>query len=121
MAAPADIAKAFTAHFYQTFDANRPALANLYQEGSMLTFEGTQFGGTAAIMEKLANLPFNQCLHTIVTQDAQPTHAGILVFVSGEIRIEGEEHMMKFSEVFHLMPANGSYYILNDMFRLNLS
>ncbi|KAF2292903.1 hypothetical protein GH714_029722 [Hevea brasiliensis] len=37
---PDAVAKAFVEHYYTTFDANRAGLANLYQDGSMLTFEG---------------------------------------------------------------------------------
>ncbi|CAI9758525.1 unnamed protein product [Fraxinus pennsylvanica] len=37
---PNAVAKAFVEHYYSTFDANRAWLSNLYQEGSMLTFEG---------------------------------------------------------------------------------
>ena len=44
---------------------------------------------------------------------------GIVVFVSGQLLVEGETHPLKFSQVFHLLPANGSYFVLNDMFRLN--
>jgi hypothetical protein len=35
-----EIAKAFTAHYYQCFDSNREALSGLYRENSTLTFEG---------------------------------------------------------------------------------
>ena len=36
---PALCAQAFTDHYYNTFDTNRQALASLYQEQSLLTFE----------------------------------------------------------------------------------
>ncbi|KAK9062770.1 hypothetical protein SSX86_019960 [Deinandra increscens subsp. villosa] len=37
---PDAVAKPFVEHYYSTFDTNRATLANLYQESSMLTFEG---------------------------------------------------------------------------------
>eukprot|EP00898_Chlorokybus_atmophyticus_P006005 jgi/Chlat1/6405/Chrsp45S00459 len=104
------IAKAFVEHYYSTFDGNRPNLQALYQEHSMLTFEGEKFQGPAAIAAKLTGLPFKQSRHTISTIDSQPSgpQGGLLVFVSGNLL------------VFHLMPAQGgSYFVFNDMFRLN--
>lgn len=35
--------------FYSTFDTARPNLAGLYQDQSMLTFEGQKFQGTQAV------------------------------------------------------------------------
>ena len=32
---------------------------------------------------------------------------------------EGETRPCKFSQVFHLMPAGASWFVFNDMFRLN--
>jgi hypothetical protein len=42
-------AKAFTDHYYATFDTARANLSGLYQEQSMLTFEGQKFLGTQAV------------------------------------------------------------------------
>ena len=41
--------QAFTDHYYQTFDTNRPTLAGLYQDQSMLTFEGQKYQGTQLV------------------------------------------------------------------------
>ncbi|KQJ99134.1 nuclear transport factor 2 [Brachypodium distachyon] len=118
---PDAVAKAFVQHYYQTFDANRGALVGLYQDGSMLTFEGDKFLGSAAIAGKLGSLPFQQCHHKIDTVDCQPSgpQGGVLVFVSGAITTGPGEHPLKFSQMFHLLPAGGSFYVQNDMFRLN--
>ncbi|KAK3443353.1 hypothetical protein EUGRSUZ_B03507 [Eucalyptus grandis] len=106
---PDAVAKAFVEHYYSTFDANRGGLANLYQEGSMLTFEGQKIQGSQSIVSKLTSLPFQQCQHSITTVDCQP---------SGPLA--GEQHALKFSQLFHLMPTpQGSFYVLNDIFRLN--
>ncbi|KAL5223330.1 hypothetical protein ABZP36_028043 [Zizania latifolia] len=118
---PDAVAKAFVEHYYRTFDSNRPALVSLYQDGSMLTFEGQKFLGPAAIAGKLGSLPFAQCQHDIATVDCQPSgpQGGMLVFVSGSLRTGPEEHPLKFSQMFQLLPAGGSFYVQNDMFRLN--
>lgn len=95
------VAKAFVGHYYSTFDSNRPALANLYQEGSMLTFEGQKIQGAHNIVAKLTSLPFQHCQHAISTVDSQPSgvNAGTLVFVSGNLSLAGENHSLKFSQV----------------------
>ncbi|MBA0849577.1 hypothetical protein Goshw_017640 [Gossypium schwendimanii] len=97
---PDAVAKAFVDHYYSTFDANRAGLANLYQEGSMLTFEGQKIQGSQSIVAKLTSLPFQQCKHNITTVDCQPSGAGgVLVFVSGTLQLAGEQHALKFSQV----------------------
>ncbi|KAG2714900.1 hypothetical protein I3843_03G052700 [Carya illinoinensis] len=121
---PDDVAKAFVEHYYSTFDSNRAALANLYQDGSMLTFEGQKIQGAQNIVAKLTSLPFQQCKHAITTVDCQPSGpaGGMLVFVSGHLQLVGEQHALKFSQMFHLIPTpQGSFYVLNDIFRLNYS
>jgi hypothetical protein len=47
------ISKQFTEFYYSTFDSDRSALANLYRDHSMLTFEGQPTQGGSAIVEKL--------------------------------------------------------------------
>ncbi|URE12645.1 Nuclear transport factor 2 (NTF2) domain [Musa troglodytarum] len=54
---PDAVAKAFVEHYYRTFDGNRAALGGLYQDASMLTFEGDKIQGTAAIVAKLTSSP----------------------------------------------------------------
>ncbi|XP_042018292.1 nuclear transport factor 2B-like [Salvia splendens] len=119
---PDSVSKAFVEHYYSTFDSNRSGLANLYQDGSMLTFEGQKIMGSANIVAKLTGLPFQQCQHQISTVDCQPSGpaGGMVVFVSGNLQLAGEQHVLKFSQMFHLMPTpQGSFYVLNDIFRLN--
>uniref|UniRef100_A0A7C8ZTQ1 NTF2 domain-containing protein n=2 Tax=Opuntia streptacantha TaxID=393608 RepID=A0A7C8ZTQ1_OPUST len=118
---PDAVAKAFVEHYYTTFDANRGALVGLYQDSSMLTFEGQKIQGAQNIAAKLNSLPFQQCQHSITTVDCQPSGTGgMLVFVSGNLQLAGEQHALKFSQMFHLMPTpQGSFYVQNDIFRLN--
>lgn len=54
-----EVAKAFVEHYYSTFDTNRAGLGNLYQEGSMLTFEGIKTQGSQNIVTKLTSLPLS--------------------------------------------------------------
>lgn len=98
---PDAVAKAFVDHYYSTFDTNRAGLASLYQDASMLTFEGQKFLGAQNITAKLTSLPFQQCQHHITTVDCQPSGpaGGMVVFVSGNLQLAGEQHALKFSQV----------------------
>uniref|UniRef100_A0A3Q7F190 NTF2 domain-containing protein n=1 Tax=Solanum lycopersicum TaxID=4081 RepID=A0A3Q7F190_SOLLC len=157
---PDAVAKAFVDYYYTTFDTNRAGLASVYQESSVLSFEGQKYQGTQSISGKLTGLPFQQCKHQINTVDCQPSGAagGMLVFVSGNLSLPGEQHTLKFRKwdymrfsnlnkaggvlffscyylkgqtrfyglknqwfnMFHLIPTQGgSFYVQNDIFRLN--
>lgn len=61
---------------------------NLYQDASMLTFEGQKFMGTQAIVGKLSSLAFGACKIHISSKDFQPSVSnGIMVFVTGNIQV----------------------------------
>ena len=118
----AAIGTAFTTHYYQTFDSQRVNLQSLYQQESLLTFEGEQHAGMQAIMTKLTTLNFQTVAHKVTTCDSQPSPGGgILVMVTGDLAVDGNTTTpLKFAQSFHLMPTqSGSWYIHNDMFRLN--
>ncbi|KAG4969346.1 hypothetical protein JHK85_035767 [Glycine max] len=86
---PDMLAKAIVEHYYSTFDTNQSSLANLHQEGSMLTFEGQKIQGVSSI-----------CHHSISTINCQPSgiNVSMLVFVSGNLQLVGEQHILKFNE-----------------------
>jgi hypothetical protein len=98
----------------------------------MLNFEHSasrpgQFKGSQSIVEKLVSLPFQRVQHQVVTIDTQPTpNGGVLVFVCGNLLIDNETQPQKFAQTFQLMPTDavglpaGSYFIFNDVFRLNV-
>ena len=115
---------AFVEHYYQSFDApgGRNNMGALYSEQSTMTWEGAPFRGAAEIGQKLASLPFTQCQHQISTCDCQASGVpgGIIVFVTGMLLLEGQEHPLKFAQVFHLVQnPQGGFFVLNDIFRLN--
>ncbi|POY70162.1 hypothetical protein BMF94_6745 [Rhodotorula taiwanensis] len=115
------IAKQFTDYYYSTFDSDRSQLAPLYRDHSMLSFEAQQFQGAASIVEKLVGLPFTTIKHQVATMDAQPAatdKASMIVLVTGQLITGEEQNALNFSQVFHLLPENGSYYVFNDLFRL---
>ncbi|KAF7731630.1 Nuclear transport factor 2 [Apophysomyces ossiformis] len=123
MADITNIAKQFVDYYYATFDADRSQLGPLYRDHSWLTFEGADpIGGAARIVEKLTSLPFGKVVHKVTTMDAQPSNpsvASILVTVTGALVVDDSPNPIMFSQTFHLIPEGSSYYVLNDIFRLN--
>ncbi|KAH9978498.1 hypothetical protein BJV74DRAFT_946916 [Russula compacta] len=116
------VAQQFTNFYYRAFDENRATLQPLYRESSMLTFEGTPIQGVRGIIEKLTSLPFQKVQHKVTTLDAQPSSpniASLIVSVTGLLVVDDSPNPLQFSQVFHLIPEGGSYYVLNDIFRLN--
>eukprot|EP01091_Cochliopodium_minus_P006096 TRINITY_DN15977_c0_g1_i1.p1 TRINITY_DN15977_c0_g1~~TRINITY_DN15977_c0_g1_i1.p1 ORF type:complete len:126 (+),score=31.16 TRINITY_DN15977_c0_g1_i1:20-397(+) len=117
------VSESFLEHYYKLFCSDKSQLAPLYQQNSMLTFEGEKFLGTEKIMEKFSNgLKFTKAQIRFSTKDSQPSPGnGVLIFVCGEILADGEENPLRFSQIFNLQPVankQGSYYINNDLFRL---
>jgi len=116
------IAKQFIDFYYATFASDRQNLFPLYRHQSMLTFEGTQTKGAEAIVEKLKSLPFQKVQHKVTTFDAQPSStevASLLVSVTGLLLVDDSENPLNFSQVFQLQPEGDSFYVFNDIFRLN--
>ncbi|KAI4295856.1 hypothetical protein L6164_035856 [Bauhinia variegata] len=116
------VGRSFVDHYYHLFDTERASLSTLYQPNSLMTFEGQKILGVDQISSKLNQLPFDQCRHVIATTDSQPSSfaGGIVVFVSGSLHLSGEEHQLRFSQMFHLVPTpQGSFFVQNDIFRLN--
>jgi hypothetical protein len=116
------IAKQFTDFYYTTFDSDRTNLQSLYRDVSMMTWEGTPIQGAASIAEKLTSLPFAKVAHKVVTLDAQPsspTVASLVVSVTGLLLVDDSPNQLQFSQVFQLIPDGASYYVFNDIFRLN--
>ncbi|XP_028124293.1 nuclear transport factor 2B [Camellia sinensis] len=115
------VGRSFVDHYYHLFDNDRSSLYSLYQPTSMFTFEGQLIQGVEDISNKLNQLPFDKCQHDISTIDSQPScTGGIMVFVSGSLRLSGEEHSLRFSQMFQLIPTmQGSFFVQNDIFRLN--
>lgn len=88
MTDPEAVGKAFLEHYYGLFANNRAALGSLYQDQSMLTFEGAKFQGQQAIVAKLTALPFQQVKVQPTSMDFQPSvSGGALIFVTGHILV----------------------------------
>eukprot|EP00906_Rhabdomonas_costata_P025312 RCo036219 len=114
-----EVGTAFVGHYYNTFDTNRAGLMALYRDNSLMTFEGAQIQGKQKIMEKLAGLTFQRVKHETQTIDCQPSiTGGIIVMVSGMLKTD-DDPPHRFSQVFHLVQEGSSFWVSNDVFRLN--
>ncbi|CEG68727.1 Putative Nuclear transport factor 2 [Rhizopus microsporus] len=115
------LASQFVNFYYETFDSNRSNLQGLYRDNSMLTFEGAPVQGAPAITEKLVSLPFQRVQHKITTIDVQPSgpNNSLIVTVSGLLVVDDSQNPLMFFQTFQLISENNSYYVLNDIFRLN--
>jgi len=117
------IGKSFVQQYYALMDdsAQRPNVANFYSEQkSLMSFEGQQMMGRTKIMEKIQSLTFQKIQHLITAIDTQPTFdGGVLVVVLGQLKTD-DDPPHTFNQVFVLKPANDSFYVEHDVFRLAL-
>ncbi|KAG7275304.1 hypothetical protein CRUP_018278 [Coryphaenoides rupestris] len=96
------IGSSFVQHYYQLFDTDRTQLGSIYIDASCLTWEGQQFQGKRAIVEKLSSLPFTKIAHSITAQDHQPTpDSCILSMVVGQLKAD-DDPIMGFHQSFIL-------------------
>ena len=96
------------------------------QDGSMLSFENEGYQGRDKIMAKLCNgVKFNKIQHQPKTLDCQPSgNGGLIVMVTGQLKLDAEKNGLLFSEVFHLKPTDKTlkqFWVHNCIFRLNTS
>ncbi|EGD72288.1 hypothetical protein PTSG_00309 [Salpingoeca rosetta] len=83
-----EIGRAFAEHYYNIFQTNREQLFTLYQDDSMLTFEGTPVQGQADIAKKFQALSFRSIQINCTAIDCQPRPDGtIFVAVIGQIQV----------------------------------
>ncbi|KAG5177623.1 hypothetical protein JKP88DRAFT_350626 [Tribonema minus] len=113
-----EVAKAFAQHFYQTFTANAQSLAPLYNDRSMLTFEGQASVGAQAIIQKyvsIGKLAFDQ--NTLDVQPSVDANA-ICIHITGKVKIDSN-NPIHYTQFFQLVASGPSqYYVHNDIFRL---
>lgn len=117
------IGESFIQQFYAMLDNNdtRLQVGNFYSEtNSLMTFEGTQLMGRAKIVEKFQSLTFQKIQHVITVVDAQPTFdGGVLVNVLGQLKTD-DDPPHTFNQTFVLKPANDTFFVEHDIFRLAL-
>ena len=120
---PNEVATQFVQHYYTIFDsgkANYGKLAPLYRPQSMLTWESNNVQGPEAIVKCLSEMRFEQVKHVVTSVSAQPSGVpnALLVSVNGQLQID-DGQALQFNQVWHLLQEGTSFWIHNDIFRLN--
>nr|CCC92179.1 putative nuclear transport factor 2 [Trypanosoma congolense IL3000] len=114
-----DVGTGFVSQYYEFFSKNRAQLAGVYRPSSLMTWVGEQLQGGESIMNRFANLSFDQALFKAEDVDCQPVlSGGVLVVVNGEVLLKDERHPLKFNDVFHLAQDGGQWFISNQVFRI---
>ena len=98
------IARAFTTHYYNCFDAEatRPTLATLYQPGSMLTFEGAKLQARRKVQEDSLRLGTqNLCLFLSGNTGRRRYRAEACELAVQVLPAQGEKEVSRFTSVSH--------------------
>ncbi|MFF3860050.1 nuclear transport factor 2 family protein [Streptomyces sp. NPDC002209] len=113
-------AKDFIDEYYRSL-SNRGFLEHIYRDASTMMWDGEQFDGRKAIVEKLTSLPFDKATHKIATLDVQqppPGSDALVTAVTGELRIDGHPPT-QFSQTFHLDKGdNGRIFVSSNVFQI---
>jgi len=112
--------------FYYTNAGSKEARAKnmpVYRAESRVTFEGKEGSGIDAIATIFKESKFAKLAHNVKTWDVQPSPAkGIILFITGDVKIDDNDNAVKFSHFFHLLPDPRNarnFWVSNEIFRLN--
>lgn len=120
------IATAFVSHYYQLLDQPNKAgiqgLTQLYKPQSMMTWEQQNLTGPEAIGKAFMGMSWTNVRHNVTATAAQPSGVpnALIVMVNGQMIIDTDQPM-NFSQVWHLLQENGSFWIHNDIFKLSFA
>ncbi|CUA75151.1 hypothetical protein RSOLAG22IIIB_01798 [Rhizoctonia solani] len=116
---PAQITDQLATFYYASLSGDRSQLANIYKDGSTLSWEGAQFQGPPAILEKIKAFP-EGVQFKVTTKDFQICGDKMLVLVTGQLITDPNAQPLHFSQSFVLAGDGvGGFYVANDIFRLN--
>eukprot|EP01084_Bolivina_argentea_P165604 287676_1 len=102
-----EIGRQFINTYYDLYRNDRTKLEIYYRDPSCLSFEGQGFQGTKNIMNKLRNLPIKSIEHDTKTLDVQPSGCGgLMLFITGDLKLDDIKNPVKFSHSFHIVPIN---------------
>lgn len=113
----------FVDHYYSKFSVGDfKSLMSLYGLQSTLSFQGKEAVGAINIINLLSSITStNKFSLKPTTMDCQNDGAGgILILCTGDLKTG--TMLNKFTQTFHLVKSptqNNSYFIQNDIFRMN--
>ncbi|KAJ8774613.1 hypothetical protein K2173_017059 [Erythroxylum novogranatense] len=121
--APEEVSNAFVNQYYNLLSHSPEQVHKFYQDTSVISRPGSDGLASSAttldgIDKLILSLDYKDCGVEILTIDAQDSFGnGVIVLVTGYLT--GKENIgRKFTQIFFLAPqGNGSFYVLNDVFR----
>ncbi|KAJ8760407.1 hypothetical protein K2173_015074 [Erythroxylum novogranatense] len=121
--APEEVSNAFVNQYYNILSHSPNHVHKFYQDASTISRPSSDgLPSSASTLDGIDNLilslDYKHCLIEILTIDAQDSLGnGVIVLVTGYLT--GKENIRrKFTQIFFLAPqGNGSFYVLNDVFR----
>jgi hypothetical protein len=116
------VGRGFTGQWYQHIAGDRNQLAGVYRNESLVTWCNDKFQGIDQIMTKLTQgLQFGRSQWKAEEVDCQPVNGPgpqVLVTIQGQVRIEGENHALRFNDVQFLKQDQQGWHISNQIFRI---
>ena len=117
-------ADAFVNWYFQNFNENKEALADVYGEGTLITFQDFQISGVNQrgvlnIMDRFLSPGLQGMTMRAVTITAQPSVEGTaLICVQGNCRMSPDEaEELPFYEIFIIGRTEaGGFQIINQVF-----
>ncbi|KAJ0612960.1 putative nuclear transport factor 2, NTF2-like domain superfamily [Helianthus annuus] len=97
----------FVRRFFELLDTNPAELTSMFDNESSVFIYGRENGttvGVDGIVGKLTALSSKGCTHKITTMDSlfcEREDRGILVSVNGRLKVDGFDHDIVFSQVYH--------------------
>ncbi|KAG7591564.1 RNA recognition motif domain [Arabidopsis thaliana x Arabidopsis arenosa] len=119
---PNTIGNSFVEQYYNLLYKSPAEVHQFYLDDSVLGRPGSDgemvsVKSLKAINEQIMSFDYKISKIQILTADSQASYKnGVVTLVTGLLTVkEGER--MRFSQSFFLVPHNGSYFVLNDVFR----
>jgi len=111
--------RGFINQYYNVLAGDRNQLAGVYRNNTLVTWCGGQYMGLDNIMPKMLSLGFNRSQWKQDEVDCQPMqNNGILIVIQGQVRIEGEEHPLRFNDVQILQQDQQGWHIQHQVFKI---
>ncbi|XP_023644952.1 putative G3BP-like protein isoform X2 [Capsella rubella] len=119
---PHTVGNAFVQKYYNHLYESPAEVYQYYREDSVFGRPGSDgemdsVKSLQAINDKIMSFDYENSKIQILTADSQASYKnGVVTLVTGLLTVkEGERK--RFSQSFFLVPQNGSYFVLNDVFR----
>ncbi len=113
------IGRGFITQYYNCLAGDRNQLGGVYRDNSLVTWSNDQLMGINNVMPKIVSLTFGRSQWKQDEIDCQPMqNNGIFMVIQGQVRMENEEHPLRYNDVQILMQDQRGWYIQHQIFRI---